>query len=427
VVEDHTFQPYRGATDDLSVMDLMSSPVFREDADPGVNWHCPGCETLLAEAVYPGQFLDLLFRCRMCDTLSASANKRPGQPLAGRPIICAPGQFYLKGVVDVAGKPSLLAGSSARDAYLYETSAEPIPFSGGQEISAPFLNELASRASNLLGAAYSRLRASDDRARSSPTPRATRHRLTELIAYAEELADAVDEQSSGSFVPVDGDRIIELLATVQMFDRWRNHPAWPELVNALASENEGPHSLMLLSAASYLSDSGNGVGIVSQGGKGRIPDLWIEPTLIERLNVEIKTPAALRGFKGLAISAVEAEKVIERQVNKAASAKRGQLDPARSGVLAIGAFHLPAGKLEALVSATQRVLARQAKENRKPHLAGVLVSAFGYNVLRLPTERGRQQLNTFMENRFVRHPGYKGDLTIDQSQPRWRTAPFSGG
>ncbi len=62
--------------------------------------------------------------------------------------------------------------------------------------------------------------------------------------------------------------------------------------------------------------------------------------LAERLNIEVKTPIALRGPRALHLSQTEAEGVITRQVDRAASSGRGQLDTGYSGLLAMGAFHL---------------------------------------------------------------------------------------
>jgi hypothetical protein len=81
------------------------------------------------------------------------------------------------------------------------------------------------------------------------------------------------------------------VATVALFDRWRNHPAWPELVRSLVTPAEAQHAVMLLVTVSYLVDAGNGVGIVTQDSSGRrIADLWVDPSLAERLHLEVKPP-----------------------------------------------------------------------------------------------------------------------------------------
>ncbi len=380
---------------------------------------------LLSQGVYRRQFLDILFRCFSCGKLGASPSRRPGEPLAGRPILVPPGQYRLDSVLDVVRKPAMLVGRQALDGYLAETSAPArslsTPTSAPLEISTGFLRDLVARAVHLLGERYDRLRASDARGQSSPTPPARRNRLIELISYAEEAAHALEMQTPDKTVALDANKLSELYAIVDQFERWRNHPAWPQLVVGLANETEVQHSFILLVIASYLRDAGNGVGLVFEEASGRIPDLWIEPSLVERLDIEVKTPVAPRGPRKLALSPGKAEDVITRQVKKAASARSGQLDPNFSGILAIGAFHLTPSELEELISAAQRVL--EGQQSRKPHLAGIIVSAFGYTLDTLGDVQGapRIQFAPSLRTRVVRHPGYRGDLAIEEGRSPWQT------
>jgi hypothetical protein len=427
-MDDQTLLVYDGPTDDQSVMNLVSGPGFKGDLDRGINWHCPGCQAVIAEAIYPGQLLNLVFRCYSCAQLSASPVRAPGQPLPGRPVITARGEFYLKTVV-VTDKPVLIAGYQARDGYLNETAAPPIPFAAATgeqiELGAGFLRELASRAIRLLGSNYLHLQASGRKSAASPTPKRQIPRLMKLISYAEEAAKIFERQEPGVPINIDGDQISELYGTVGMFERWRNHPAWPQLVNTLATETEGPHSLMLLTAASYLNASGNGIGIVFKKTTGRIPDLWIESDLLHKINVEIKTPQAFRNVWPGTLSADEAEKVITRQIDKAASTRRGQLGAKSPGVVAIGAFHLPTGGLDQLVSVASGLLRRQAKSHRKPNLVGVLLSDFGFTTEPVNGNRQSVGFTPTLTNKFVSHPGYRGSVRIEEGLPRW-TPGFPG-
>jgi len=319
----------------------------------------------------------------------------------------------------------MVVGQRALAGYLIETSASS-EFSLQEalrawEMNADSLRALATRAKGLLGTRFARLQSSDRKGQASLTPPLRRHRLIELITYCEEAADLLDRRLPYELIDLDGNKITELYSTVGLFDRWRNHPAWPQLVNGLASDSEGQHSLMLLAVASFLCDAGNGVGLVFQRRSGRIPDLWIEPSLVERLNIEVKTPIALRGPRALHLSQTEAEGVITRQVDRAASSRRGQLDTRYSGLLAIGAFHLRSSEVEQLVAAAERVLARQ--ENRKSHLAGVIISVHSFATQTVGIQGiAQSQVSPSLENRLVRHPGYRGDLSIEEGFPPWRTA-----
>jgi hypothetical protein len=422
-VGDQTLQSYDSPTDGLCVVNLVTdSPAFKGDQDVGTNWRCSNCNALIAEAVYTGQLLNLLFRCHSCSQVGASPVREAGQPLAGRPIVLDRGEFYLK-TVDVAGKPTPIVGYQARLGYLNETAAPPIPFAtatgGRAELSAALLRELASRAITLLGSEYRHLRASAKKSAASRTPKRSQPRLMELISYAEQAADTLETREMGISVDLDADQLSELHATITMFDRWRNHPAWPHLANTLASETEGPHSLMLLTAASYLSDNGNGVGIVFKKSAQRIPDLWVEPDLTQRVNIEVKTPQAFRGLRIRALSTSEVENILARQISKAASSHGGQLGNRIPGIVAIGSFHLPPGGLDRVFSGTERVLAQQARMHRKPNLVGVLLSEFGFTMGMADANTRSLGFAATLTNRFVPYGGYRGTVKIAEGSPRW--------
>lgn len=276
----------------------------------------------------------------------------------------------------------------------------------------------------LLGNKYRTLRESDERGRASRTPPARRHRLLELIDYAHEAAELLGDSRSGFDKGLDGYRISELIATVSLFTRWRQHPAWPHLVDTLASDTEGQHSVMLLAIASYLTDTGNGTGIVFRQGSGKISDIWTQPTLTERLNVEIKTPILFRGPRA-SLSVDEMRDTIERYVKKSASVQRGQLAPDQSGILAIGAFHLGQDALDLLCLAGQQVLDKQ--KDRKHHLACLTFSELSYTFINTADSSGnlQRQFMVSLRTRLVPHPGYKGKLVVREGMTPWSNWPPS--
>jgi hypothetical protein len=181
---------------------------------------------------------------------------------------------------------------------------------------------------------------------------------------------------------------------------------------------------MVLGIASYLVDGGNGVGIVGDAPSGRIADLWIEPSLLERLELEVKTPQKLRGPLSSGLDLDEARKIIAGEVNRAASTKSGQLNPAHSGILAIGAYHLGEGGIDVLEHAAADVLAQQGEH--KKHLAAVVVCEQTCHLEVAPQGRGPiPVMHPILQTRIVRHPGYGGDLKVEEgAQP---FAEFGGG
>jgi hypothetical protein len=410
--------PHTTAVDVWAMIAPDVAPAFVGNAQSGTDWCCPRCNAILVEAAYEAQFLDVLFRCPGCGEIGASPIRQAGQPLAGRPLLTPPGRYRLGSAVDLTNKPVMMVGQQALEGYLAETGRLPAgasPQALPTTLTPTSLRQLAAQAKGLLGARYSPLLAADRRGLASATPPPQRHRLVELIAFAEDTAAVLETSDGATRVEVGGDRLSELVATVALFDRWRNHPAWPELVRSLVTPAEAQHAVMLLVTASYLVDAGNGVGIVTQDSSGRrIADLWVDPSLAERLHLEVKTPQALRGPRVTALELTEAEALVETLINKAASTARGQLDPRHPGMLAIGGFHLGPGGLDLLADAGRRVLERQARQGRKRHLAALVVSELSYEA----TAAG---FSTMLNRRLIRHPGYAGALTIDENSQPWQT------
>lgn len=398
----------------------MSDPAFTGVLNAGIDWLCPSCGTVLVRgAVHEHEFLDLLFKCYSCQTVGGSPARAPGRPLAGLPLLVPPGNYLLGSSVDTTDKAVMCIGQQALDGYLVETGkGQPtVPV----EMSADGLRDAADYAVALLGDQYDALVEADKRGRSSPTPPTRRHRMIELIQCARRAATQLDQRQPGAGIALDANVLSELVTVVTLFRRWSKHPTWCKLVTTLGHETELQHSLMLLAVASYLVDAGNGVGVVGEEGTGRIADLWTEPSLLERLDVEVKTPQELRGPRESPLQMDDAVRIVERQVKKAASSKSGQLKPDGSGILALGAFHLGEGVLDVLKAAVENVLIRQT--GRKQHLAGIVLAELSYRTETVVDERGRIVITSFapsLENRLVRHPGYRGDLDLHEGEPPWR-------
>ena len=413
-----------GPTENWGVFCPDSGPAFVGDGS--LDWVCPNCgATLVRGALHEDQFLDLLFRCSECGAVGESQLRAPGRPLPGTPLLTPPGAYRLGSPVDIAGKLVLCVGQQALDGYVAETGVgRPRGAHGRLELSANSLRQLATECIDLLGDRYGPLKAADARGLASATPPRHRHRLVELIEYAQHAADLLEHRRDNEHLELDANLLGELLATTGLMRRWRNHPAWPRLASTLAGETEGQHTVMLLAVASLLADAGNGVGlVVVEEGEKRVPDLWVEPTLLERLEVEVKTPLELRGPLSAPLTPDSAVRLIERQVKAAASTKKGQLSAEDSGILAIGGYHLGPGALDTLENAAEIVLGRQA--DRKRHLAAVVVTQMSYEIVSTVGEDGREtsSLSPTLENRLIRHPGYGGDLTMDEGQPPGRLTP----
>ena len=87
--------------------------------------------------------------------------------------------------------------------------------------------------------------------------------------------------------------------------------------------------------------------------------------------------------------------------------------------MTIGSFHLPPGGLGQLFSATEQVLAQQAKAHHKPNLVGVLLSEFGFAIGMANAKSRSPGFTATLTNRFVPYPGYRGTVKIEEGLPRW--------
>jgi hypothetical protein len=172
-------------------------------------------------AVWERQFLDLFVKCPACQVLGALPNRLPGEPLPGRSVLTPPGRYLLGTPVDTRGKPVLMAGKSAFDAYQRETGAnysgQPNPHPvGNQNLDASMLRALGRQAMRLLGRHYKGLTEIDQRGQRSMTPPSRRHRLIELIRYSEKAAGTLAREAPGEALSLDGDALSELLGTVAL-------------------------------------------------------------------------------------------------------------------------------------------------------------------------------------------------------------------
>jgi hypothetical protein len=409
VIEDHVLMRHEGNTDPFCVLWPYSDKVAAGNADPGVNLHCSGCGIVLAQAVYSRQFLDVLFRCSSCGALSASPKRKPSEPLTHQSSRCIlrPGRHPINPALDLTDKPIMIAGQQALDGYLNEVGQKD---HGSFDLSDAHLNNLVAKATGWLGDNYQRLRASDRLGLASSTQPPHRHRLIELIDYAEDAARALKSHKPGDQLDLDGPKITELHGLIGLLDRWKNHHALRKLVADLSSETAVHHTLLLLAVASYLCDAGNGVGLFSEESATRVADLWLEESLTERLEVEVKTPMAFRGPLSSLLAEDAAYDVISRHANKAASASSGQLNPDHSGVIAFGAFHLEAKDIETLISASKRYLKEQYGQRRKTHLAGITVTSLGFT-------RTMTTASPSIETHVIPHAGYLGSLTFEPEPP----------
>jgi len=405
-----------GTGDGWSTLNVRTFPFLVGNSPENITWECP-CGQVLGTGLYARQLLNILIRCGACLRLLESPSRKPGQPIPGRSVYLPPGGTYLiGGQLDVVDKPVMMVGHEALLGYaretgrripeVYEPSLKPVL----TNLDSGSLAGVATELTSLLGDDYHRLAAADARGLQSRTPPAHRHRVLELIEFAqktsEELA-AWDEERSFS---LDGDLLAEALTVLAVARRWENHPAWPALRNSLVSESEPPHTVMLLAVASYLVDASNGVGVHVDASRNNrtTADMWLEPDLTQRVDLEVKTPRALRGPQAL-IAEPHAVAILERALKKSGRQRRNT----RSSLLVVGGYHM-GQSYDVVVRTAKAMLVLERRRWRG--LAGIVIADCTYETHN--TADGQStQFSPVARVEIATHPGYDGELSIDAGSP----------
>lgn len=387
-----------------------TAPAIVDRLKNGEDWLCH-CGTLLARAIHPRQLLNLFIRCPDCEKIAATPELGKGEPIAGWPALTPPGRYRLGSPLSGNVQGSALVGPEALEQYGRETGLsmpgiyEPPPRNNEGAPDGEWLRRMAARLERALGDRLASLTASDARATKSPTPPGQRQRIIELISFARVTADAFYNAPGQTPPPVDvdGELLAELTSLIGMLDRWNNHPAMPDLLATLSHQTEPQHTLMLLVIASYLADAGNGVGLYFGETPGKVADMWLQPSLGERLELELKVPLALRS-PDRPLSPEAASRVIEKAIKKA----HGQLRTGSSHMLAIGGLHI-GESIQALEIAARKLLHNQ--RGRRQQFMGILIADMSF---RSTPALGRYQggFNAVLEPRVVMHRGYAGTMKL---------------
>jgi hypothetical protein len=338
-------------SDESAILVAFDGPAFVGDAtDLSYDLNCLKCGSILIKKVHNRQILGLVIECT-CGQQNKTQDRFPGEPISSRCVLINFGKYLISSSISVEERPVQTVGESAMAAYRREVgyrqnedANEPMSL-----LDAGFLRERADQAVTLMGKeTYKRKLSALRKSAQSRTPMNKVNRLVELIEYARETAVRLQKAGSDLPVSIDGDRISELISITAMFRRWEKHPALSDLRKTLADSDNVYHSMMQLIVASYLVDNNNGVSLVFENVEGkRIADIYVRPTFVEDLYVEVKTPVALHGPLNAPLSLRDADNLIEKYLS-AVSTKRGQVDENDSAILAICGLHLSAKAIKHL-------------------------------------------------------------------------------
>jgi hypothetical protein len=389
-------------------------PVLRGTATDGVDYVCGQCGTVVADAVIEDQFFDIGVVCATCQTLVRFRDLPAGRSLPWRKTVMVNhGQYRLSDTVNTK-EDIVMAGEDAIDRRMHEvgrvaSSSDADRMDLGEEL----LRKMANDAKALLGASYEKLAASHARGKQSRTPPVNPHRLLELIDAAEAAAASFASDSP----EIDAVATVELHTALSVFDRWRNDPCWGSIVASITNPTDYPHSVVLLIAASFLTDVGNGVELVFPTGQKRLSDLRIHTDARTTVSTEVKTPRALmRPERPITLD--EAREIVASQISSAGTSAGGQLDPAHPGLLIVGGFGLRDADRTVLRAAARDELRRTAR--KRTHVIGIALVSVAAVVHGDPRgSGGTLGLTGAATTEIVLNHAFDGAISVDTSEQPW--------
>ena len=396
-----------GPTEGWATLTPDRAPMWVGDGRGPVDLICPACGCVLACRLWERSILDVLVRCPECSRLLCSRSRRPGEPVPNAFVLMPDGRYEPIGPLKAKDDPVTVVGRRALDGYVRETGRPPARPLGtwngnAREMTRESIHRDADSLVEILGDRYAELVAVDQRGRSSKTPPEHRHRVVELIEALRATAEELRESPLWRPITIQGDPLAEGMATVEVCRRWSQHPAWPELLETLVDDVVEPqHTIMLLASASFLVDVGNGVGVHGRSSS-IIPDLWIQATVADRMEVEVKTPQSLRS-PGRPLGPETCDRIIDREYKRS----KEQLAGALSAMLVIGGFHL-GSNLDALEAAANGRM--RARVRYRPHWTGIILVDVTYE-----NKIGPEGVGGFfpaIRTKTIGLEGYRGPMTM---------------
>jgi hypothetical protein len=387
-----------------TVLPEHDGPVFRGDADDGIDYVCGSCGALIAECV-ANQFFQFGVVCVRCKALVAFGDLPAGRPLpSGKAVVLNDGRYRLSRTIDTR-RDVVMAGEDAVRQRERETGRASTTRPGNTTLDEEFLRGMVNEAQELLGERYERLAASHLRGQQSPTPPRDAHRLMALIDAATVAADSF----SSGIPEIDAVATAELHTALVSFARWKNDPCWPSIAASLGNPSDYLHAVVLLVTASYLTDAGNGIELIDAPGDKRTPDMRIHVTAETYVNTEVKTPRALIR-RDVPLTLDDARAVVRGRMTSARTAVGGQLDPSAPGLLIIGGFGLRSGDETVLRIAAMQELQRRGASTS--HILGIALVSLGAVLDAAPETGVGLSLTGTAHTDIVLNPRYEGTTSV---------------
>jgi hypothetical protein len=215
---------------------------------------------------------------------------------------------------------------------------------------------------------------------------------------------------------IDAISATELIASLNLIERWRYDPAWSSIRSAIVNPEDFSHTVILLAAASLFADAGNAPQLYTEKVEGkRAEDLRLVINSIQHVAVEVKCPRKLQHPSTPLLSS-DAKAIVRAALKKAGTGPGGQLAHSDGSMLIIGGFHLRDADLAALEAASKREL--EDLHTKRESVAAIALVSVGTVVFGGVEADGEilsasgTQLSPYVTVRITENSSYKGSVRL---------------
>lgn len=286
---------------------------------------CRNCGFVLAKDYNPRSLIAIDIQCFRCGVVSRTEQWPDGESLPAKLMrIDARGRYRISSTLVIDGGVALACDAEIHRVQL-STAAAPDQASD-LTLSTEGLNLLQAELDILTEQEFSKMLAAAKRAEAAGNMMFTKCQP----AWAVQRLRSWIDKASPDLEEKDVIAISYLQQLRHIIDRWRHHHFFPLVSRTFCSEFH--HAVTMLSAAAYLSDNGNDIGITdTRSAVGRSPDLYINSRADRRASIEVKAPD-LFSWPSPQLSEPEFEKHIHRVLRSA----REQITGEDGGIVVIG-------------------------------------------------------------------------------------------
>jgi hypothetical protein len=312
------------------------NPIFAGEVPIDNHLYCSaGCGQMLIENYYPDSFVELIFKCFRCGSMTTTPNIEDGEILAARVTYGSYGGKYLIGGTVTYSPSAMIAGEDV----IERVSKICLP-SGTlrrRKLDDRFVTEARDRYVDLTTVDYDLQSRIIDRGGQGV-------RFDYPLVWA--LKQLSHNMRPGIF-PVDNPTRAAL-SIVNMFnvlcDRWDNSFRFPVVATQFGKKASFFHTAFTLMIADHMSRSGQMVGLSLEDKHGEPnPDLYIRVQADKKFHFEIKTPEAFQ-----ITSDAYNHATIKSKLNRVLKDSSRQINRNSQGALFVGATMEDTGAITAL-------------------------------------------------------------------------------